>query len=210
MNISRACDYNIEQFWLDFKKSMTNFYMENNKSRPINYWSNKLNELQANKQYNLIELHIRDYMSLYAIDLLRTCSLYHTGILITNIKRWNALAANNSKFEIHSENNGPYINIIFLLLDIFNTITNKCISNNEEIINIFSMVELFIIHEDLTVFVDYSLKHNKPSIIDKINQFEAHNDNNNTINYIQNKYNIQLSPKISSKKIFNKIPKNEN
>jgi hypothetical protein len=207
--MEKAEDYFIEQFWLDFKKSMNNFYNEikNTIHRPINYWSNKLNELQKNKQYNLIEINIRDYMSLYAIDLLRTFSLYHTGILITNIKRWNAIA-NNSKFEMQiGVNSKHYINIVFLLLDLFNTLTNKCITYNEELAILFSMIELFIIHEDLSKFIDYAIKNNKPSIIDNINLFESQLNQNKTITYIENKYNIQLSPKMSAKKYINKINK---
>ncbi len=72
-------DYMIEEFWISFKKSMLNFYNEINiLSRPIISWSNKLNELQKNKEYMLIESNIRDYMSLYAIDLLRHNAYYHT------------------------------------------------------------------------------------------------------------------------------------
>jgi hypothetical protein len=203
--MEKAEDYFIEQFWLDFKKSMNNFYSEINSSnynRPINYWSNKLNELQKTKEYNLIEINIRDYMSLYAIDLLRTFSLYHTGILITNIKRWNTIAI-NSKFEMNTEH--KYINIVFLLIDIFNTFTNKCTTYNDELKIIFSMVELFVIYEDLTNIVDYAIKNNKPSIIDNINLFESQFNKSKTYKYIEDKYNIQLSPKISAKKIINKL-----
>ena len=206
-------DYFIEQFWLDFKKSMTNFYTEINGSnkniisRPINYWSNKLNELQKNKEYNLIESNIRNYMSLYAIDLLRTFALYHMGILITNIKRWNTIS--NKKFEMHYESKlksePRFINIVFLLIDIFNTLTNKCTKDNDELKLIFSMVELFIINEDLSSIIDYAVKHNKPSIIDNINLFESELNQIKTIKYIEDKYNIQLSPKMSAKKFINKL-----
>ncbi len=220
---------------------MSNFYSQNhinNFNRPITFWSNKLNELQKNKQYNLIEKNIRDYMSLYAIDLLRTFSLYHMGILITNIKRWNNIS-NNSKFEINNNlkqeprfetmyelrseprfetmyelrseprsepmSEPRFINIVFLLIDIFNTLTNKCIYENEELAVLFSMVELFIIHEDLSSIVDYAIKNNKPSIIDNINLFESQLNQHKTMKYIEDKYNIQLSPKISAKKFINKL-----
>jgi hypothetical protein len=207
-------DYYIEQFWIDLKKSMNNFYNEikNTIYRPINYWSDTLNELQKDKKYSLIESTIRDYMSLYAIDLLRTFSLYHTGILITNIKRWNTIAINN-KFEIQTYTNNNekhYINIVFLLLDLFNNLTNKCTTDNDELKIIFSMVELFIIHKDLTSLVDYAIKNNKPSIIDNINLFESQLNQTRTIKYIEDKYNIQLSPKISAKKFINKLTKIEN
>ena len=98
-----------------------------------------------------------------------------------------------------------YINIVFLLIDVFNNLTNKCITDNEELKIIFSMIELFIIHEDLSSIVDYAIKHNKPSIIDNINLFESQLNQTNTFKYIENKYNIQLSPKMSAKKFINKL-----
>ncbi len=90
-------------------------------------------------------------------------------------------------------------------MDIFNNLTNKCTTNNEELKILFSMVELFIIHEDLSSIVDYAIKNNKPSIIDNINLFESQNNQIKTYKYIETKYNIQLSPKMSAKKFINKL-----
>jgi hypothetical protein len=194
-------DYDIEHFWLDFKQSMNNFYKQHGiLSRPIIFWSNKLNELQKDEDYHLIEINIRDYMSLYAIDLLRHASTYHLGILITNIKRWNNIANNNSKFDIN--NSSKYINIVFLLIDLYYNLTNKLTLIDIDINSLFSMVELYIIHEDFKIFIDYAIKHNKPSVIDKINEFENQSHNHNSIKYIETKYNVKLSPKISARKIF--------
>lgn len=198
-------DHLIEEFWLLFKTSMINFYTEHKfLSRPIQYWSNNLNLLQRNKDYHNIEIHIRDYMSLYAIDLLRCNSIYHISILITNIKRWNNIS--HSRFEICDI---KYINIVFLLLDIYNMLTNKCMNQiDEEATILFSCIELYIIHEDFKNLIDYSINNNKPSIIDKINEYEYKNNStskNASILYIEKKYNLSLSPQISAKKIFNKI-----
>jgi len=200
-------DYHIEKFWLDFKQSMNNFYTCNNIiSRPIYFWSNNLNLLQKEKKYDLIETNIRDYMSLYAIDLLRLNAFYHIGILNTNIKRWNLITTTN-KFD---KCNLKYINIVFLLLDLYHVIN---INYNEEAsdLELFSMCELYIIHEDFTIFIDYAIKNNKPSIIDKINEYEFQNNKpgliNKSIKYIESTYNVQLSQKISAKKIFSQIKK---
>jgi hypothetical protein len=199
-------DYHIEQFWISFKTSMNNFYNTSKCSpRPINYWSEYLNKLQKNivdNDYNNIEINIRDYMSLYAIDLLRNNSEYHIGILNTNIKRWNIIST--SRFEFCDS---KYINIVFLLLDIYDLLI-KC-EQKHEIEILFSMVEIYIIHEDLKTFIDYAIKYNKPSIIDKILKFEEDHNKNSIktpgIKYIENIYNVELSPKMSAKKIFNKI-----
>ncbi len=197
-------DHLIEEFWLLFKQSMNNFYNDNIYiNRPIKYWSDNLNKLQINKDYQNIEINIRDYMSLYAIDLLRTNSNYNAGILITNIKRWNNISCN--KFDICDV---KYINIVFLLLDIYNILTNKCLNKIDKDAEIlFSTIELYIIHEDFKNFIDYAIEHNKPSIIDKINEYENKDNNgkNACILYLENKYNLNLSPKISARKILNQI-----
>ncbi len=192
-------DYHIEQFWLSFKTSMDNFYKEYKCSpRPIIFWSNYLNELQKNHDYHNIEINIRDYMSLYAIDLLRNNSIYHIGILNTNLKRWNKIST--KRFEFCES---KYINTVFLLLDIYDILI-QC-NQNHEIEILYSMVEIYIIHEDFRIIIDYAIKYNKPSIIDKIIVFEYEHNKNNTIEYIQKKYNVELAPKMSAKKIFSKI-----
>ncbi len=205
MNINP--DYDIEEFWLDFKRSMMNFYNDNsNVKRPIQLWSDKLNELQKNKEYSEIEINIRDYMSLYAIDLLRTYADYHIRILITNIKRWNNIANDSCRFD---KSDSKYINIVFLLIDIYNTLTNKCTTTNKNIYALFSMVEIYIIHEDFRLFIDYAITNNKPGIIDKIKEFENDNNTNTSMKYIETKYNIILSPKMCAKKIIQRIESNK-
>ena len=57
---------------------MINFYSETKINRPLNLWSNNLNELQKEKQYNKIEENIRDYISLYAIDLIKSMNKYQS------------------------------------------------------------------------------------------------------------------------------------
>ncbi len=206
-NIDNNPDYHIEQFWLSFKKSMDNFYEEYKcLSRPISFWSHYLNELQKRRDYPNIEINIRDYLSLYAIDLLRNNASYHIGILNTNIKRWNNISI--KRFEYCDS---KYINTVFLLLDMYEILI-KC-SQNHEIETLYSMVEIYIIHQDFKIFIDFAIKHNKPGIIDKILKYEEeHNMHSNTKNtsiiYIEKNFNVELSPKISAKKIFNKINHN--
>ncbi len=202
-NINYQQDYYIEQFWLDFKQSMNNFYfIYKILSRPINIWSNKLNELQKNHKYLLIETNIRDYISLYAIDVLRFHDNYHMGILITNIKRWNTLANKMNNFETTDT---KYINTVFLLIDIYNSFTNKCTFMNDDIIYLFSTVEYYILYENFTEFIDYAIKNNKPGVIDKINSNTKSSSSIDCREYIEDKYNVKLSPKISGRKILDLI-----
>ena len=43
-------DYELEEFYLSFKQSMINFYKHHTFTRPINDWSNRLNDLQSKKK----------------------------------------------------------------------------------------------------------------------------------------------------------------
>ena len=65
-------DYIVEQFWYGFKQSMINFYVIIIKDYShIISWSIVLNKMKQNKEYNMIELKIREYMSQYAFDLIK-------------------------------------------------------------------------------------------------------------------------------------------
>ena len=64
--MEKNIDYDIEQYWYGFKKSMNNFYDScNGLNRPIEKWSYFLNTCQKNKDYNKIEEYIIYYISLY-------------------------------------------------------------------------------------------------------------------------------------------------
>jgi hypothetical protein len=171
MSSSPKPDHDIEQFWLAFKKSMHNFYsLTGDKAmptRPIGYWSDRLNRLQKAAKYETIEHNIYNFMTLYGIDLLRVGNRYHLAILITNIKRWNKIAA---KYPFHDRDGGESrCNLIFILLEIVNNFI-KC---GLEFENLFSDIELYLIHEDYTNLLDFAVKHNKPVIIDKLMAFDS-------------------------------------
>jgi hypothetical protein len=192
-------DHHIEEFWLNFKNSMNNFYTATKSiSRPIALWSDNLNNLQKNKQYDIIEKCIRDYISLYAIDILRCHANYYFNILYTNIKRWNVIS---QKYHFTLDDNS-YHNVVFMLIDIYHSVTIKGSYIDDNIINIFSMVELYIINNDFTILITYAIEHNKPSIIDKLNKFDDIN------HIIETTYNIIVPSKSCGKKIISLI-KNE-
>ena len=113
-------DKNIEYFLLNFKISMNNFFKAVNQTNyQVVLWSEYLNMLQSNKDYQKIEIKIREYMSEYAIKLMKEGNCYHMGILITNIKRWNKISE-NCNFE-----SDKYYNIIFVLIDIYKSLKNE-------------------------------------------------------------------------------------
>ncbi len=198
-------DHDIEQFWLAFKQSMLNFYgltgEKTMPTRPISDWSERLNRLQKAAKYETIEHNIYNFMTLYGIDLLRVGDRYHLSILITNIKRWNKIAA---KYPFHDMDGGESkCNLIFILLDIVNNFI-KC---GLEFENLFSDIELYLIHEDYTNLLDFAIKHNKPVIIDKLMAFDRLAVVNSLNTYWHLGLEISNDYKIAGKKIIELISK---
>ena len=184
-------DKKIEEFWLLYKQSMINYYT-NQKciSRPIKEWSEKLNYYQSKKNYTEIEKHILNYISLYAIDLMRDNNGYHMNILITNIKRWKRLS--KSYNTIIKENS--YYNIIFLLIDIYKSIMNEKLNDN--LVIIFSQVELIILYNDFSELVKFAVENSKPSILTKISKYC------NIDSILYEYYNITNKNKISYRRLL--------
>ena len=165
--MDKEIDHELEEFYLNFKQSMINFYQKHTFSRPILEWSLRLNELQKKKDYGKIQTLIVKIISLYAIDLMKTCDSYNTGILETNIKRFNRISVSTLK-------NGEYTielieydnNIVFLLFDIFRTaIRNESL---DDLKPLFVQVELYLLYEDYTPLIEYAIKNNKLNILDKL------------------------------------------
>ncbi len=163
-------DHDIEQFWLSFKQSILNFYGITEHRilrRPIEKWSDNLNELQREKRYAEIEESIKHYISLYAMDLIRCCSHYHINILNTNIKRWNKVAANHKC--LHEDDKKTYFNCVFMLLDICYMLMGQ---ENTDVKELFSQYELCVLNDDYTPFIKYAVEHNKVGMLDKLLKYD--------------------------------------
>ena len=185
-------DYHIEKFWLSFKDSMGNFYKFLKVRRPIDEWSEQLNRLQKNKKYLVIEEKIRNYMCLYAIDLMRLDWIGHdSDILKTNIKRWNKI----SSCHLNIQSNNKYHNVVFVLFDIYCSLVNR--KDNKEILKVFSEVELFIVYQDFTSLIEFAVKTKMYSIIDKLYQYC------DISKKIKDIYNIEEIPTLKTKKLVN-------
>ena len=98
-------DNEIEEFYINFRNSMFNFYKEHSFTRPLKQWSDKLNAYQKQQDYELIEETIIKIISLYACDLMRVGSDYNVNILNSNIKRWNRISKNNISSSKPMQNN---------------------------------------------------------------------------------------------------------
>ena len=187
-------DYEIEQFWLGLKDSMINFYTNKTLKRPIHKWSKYLNILQKKEKYEDIEINIRNYISLYGIDLMRHMDFYHFGILKTNIKRWNNISYH---YGFNNEESKKYYNIIFLLIDIYEKLYNKL--SEDDFTEFSTEIELLIIYEDFNSLIDICVKYKLESIIDKLSNYI------DVLKILNTKYNLNLKHYISGKKLFKLI-----
>lgn len=196
MNELNLPDYEIEQYWNSYKKSIINFYNQNKQfvNCPIYDWCINLNNLQKQEKYIEIEYYIREYISIYAIDLIKICDLYHINILVTNIKRWNKIT---EKYKI-SISKSKYYNFVFLLIDIIYSFRND-IDNLSNIKKCFINVEDIINNNNYKVLVKLSIDINKPSIIDKLLKYD-----NSIYLIIEELYDLPHNSikNLSSKKIF--------
>lgn len=183
-------DYEMEQFYIGFRDSMRNFYTQHSFTRPLSVWSHKLNLLQSKKQFTEIRETIIKIISLYATDLMRTNDGYNAGILETNIKRWNKINGENISNS----------NIVFVLLSIFISLIKRG-KDLPDYSYLFYQVELYLLYEDFTGLVEYSVTNNVPSITDKLLKFKPE-----IIDSITEMYDLDKLPgKISSKKLFQLI-----
>jgi hypothetical protein len=159
-----AIDFEIEEFYLGFKTSMINFYRNHSFKRPIKEWSITLNQLQKQKKYVEIQDKIKNIISLYAIDIMRTYDIYNMGILITNIKRWNRISEKYIDLTGTKE-----INIVFILLDIFNSLCTKDTNDCE---HLFIQIELYLLYKDFTELIKFSVENNRFSVLDKLINYD--------------------------------------
>ena len=188
-------DKYIEEFWINYKKSMVNYYNKTSSNkRPIDYWSSVLNDFQEKSKYKEIEHHILNYMSLYAIDLMKNTDNYDMRILITNIKRWKKI----SDCFINLTKTNEYYNIIFLLIDIYKSLMDEDL---KDIKLIFSQIELIIIYKDFRDLIKFAFNNKKPSILTKINYYCDVNK------ILKEEFNIDNKSNLSFKKLLLNIHK---
>ena len=184
----------LESFWKDVTQSMMNFYQRynNSRSRPVHLW-----QQQFDKQ------HMTAYLCLYAMDVLRHQCNYSMGILVSNLKRWKVVQGKDNEHE-----NGTNNEMVFLLVDIYNTLTKGCcvpLSKDLETQHLFAAVELYLLNSNyLTTLVDYALKHNKQSVLERLCVYCQHHGLFDIYTYIESKYypRVKLQHGMCAKKIL--------
>lgn len=196
-------DFHIEDFWYGFKQSMINFYYLIKKyDFKINEWSNILNILKKNKEYNQIESNIREYMSYYAFDLIKYGeTTYHYEILVTNIKRWNKIS-NLYNFENSTKHNK--ILIIFL---IFLDIKKDNNDNSNDFLKTLEPIEEILENNKFDKFIVYALFHKKIKILKKLEEIPEF-DLYNQISIMFPTFKINYTQDISMKKLCKLFRKN--
>lgn len=188
-------DYNIELFWYGFKQSMINFYNKQEYYEYINTWSDILNILKKDKKYDIIELKIREYMSLYAFDLIKNnrVSYYHDDILISNIKRWNKIS-NTFNFS-----NSVIYSRIMIVFMIYLEIKKM---NNYDFLESLESIEKNLENNNFDVFIIFALKNNKVKLLELLKKIP----NYDLIENIQRLYpDIKINKTMSMVKLLNKI-----
>lgn len=87
-------DKDIEFFWLCFKKSIINMfkYIKTENPLPLVEWSDILNNLQKQKNYQQIQINITEYIKQYSYYIIKYAPQYHLLIFKSNINRWNKLS----------------------------------------------------------------------------------------------------------------------
>lgn len=185
-------DYEMEQFYIGFRNSMSNFYKRHSFTRPLNQWSDKLNSLQKQEKFDEIRETIIKIISLYATDLMRTSDGYNAGILETNIKRWNRITGVNISGS----------NIVFVLFNIFTSLV-KNVKDLPDFNYLFYQVELYLLYSDFSGLIEYSVTNNIPSIIDKLLKFKPELMKEILVSY--NLEPIKGKGKLSAKKLFQLI-----
>lgn len=160
-------DYQIEDFWYGFKKSMVNFYKSCGlKVRDVELWSDELNKYKADKNYSLIEESIKEYITCYAIDVMKNGKHdenIHSPILLTNIKRWNKIS---NKF--HFGDSSKYKNLI-ILFEAYCCVKRKLNKNLDPILNLFIDIDELILTEYVHLFI-ISLQLEQHKMLDSIIQ----------------------------------------
>jgi hypothetical protein len=144
---------------------MINFYGENEKKKnEIQKMSEKLNKYKSEKNYSLIESSIKEYIAIYAINIMeneKNNETHHSSILMTNIKRWKKIS---NKFHFENSENNEYINILF---EAYICLKKKNDSKLYELLEMFKNIKKLITDDCINLCI-LSLKLGQCKVIDLI------------------------------------------
>lgn len=191
----------LKQFWQEVVvQSMGNFYQRYNGGleRPILQWDAHVKTLNDQEDLQDLQETIHEYLTLFAIDVLRRQCTYTLGILVSNLKRWHLLTSSSSQGHI-----------VFFLVELYQTLTKAAAASREEEGDLrlfFSDVELFLLNHSTrhwAALVDYAITHRKPGMLEKLRVFcEQHVLLFDIYVHIEAKYGVKLQDGMCAKKIL--------
>ena len=200
-------DSEIEEFWMTFKCCLFNFYKYCNINIDITEFSNKLNILQAKRDYTEIEYSIQ----ILTIDLIKLLFnkirslkkdshyIYHFRIIVTNLKRWIKIREKRLFLPDPIETENDY----FLLVKLLNS-QLKRIERGEDIddlIYFFEICSKYVHDKDYQFIVDYALEKKQSQMLKIVNNvFDV-------VHYINEKYDTNFHNNMSTDKIIKKLSK---
>jgi hypothetical protein len=194
-------DYMIELYWFGFKQSMINFYITiPRKYEHITLWSNTLNHYKSQKDYNNIELCIRDFMSFYSFDLIKYSKkdIFHNNIFIKNIKRWNDISESMNFNTSIKHSKIVILFMIYLHLKVLEAF---------DFLNELQPIEELLENNNYDAFIIYSINNNRSSILELVKKIPEYNIYDN----IKRLYpNVNINNNLSLIKIIQYIKKNLN
>jgi hypothetical protein len=162
------------------------------------------------KKYSDIENNIRNYISLYSLDLIKySDSIYHDSILVSNIKRWDKIS-NMFNFE-----KSPKHNKIIQLFHIFLTLKENEVSKEQiklyiDKLNIYEITndnidDIILDHKEnyYDDFIIYALNNNKPRILELLKIINSNKLKNDITRLYPNfKFNINSKMIKNCRRLF--------
>lgn len=163
-------DREIEEFWLTFKDSSSEFLTQEQKYE-MDELSDKLNNFKRLKQYYQIESYIKNHLEIVGFRILEQNNYYRANHLITNIKRWikitDKLTWDNKSCNKISDLN----NVFYCLLSIYIGIHKKKIpaeGYRKEILDLIIQYSRTKDDKIINELVNISIKNNIDGYIEKL------------------------------------------
>ena len=196
--LDKARDKYFEVVWIGMKTAVKNTFYQIQIEAPVdlNEVSEKLNKLQLEKDYTIIERTI-----LYAISdicrqfIIHKIDVYNCHILDVQIKRWNKVTNNYQFFEKHDIRYVLENCILFYIY--YKVLTNSV--KYKHLLELFNHTDSIPKIEDI---IDISLLQNYPIILDKCNNYMC------VSTYINSKYGTTFFKNTNGKKIIVKLKDN--
>ena len=202
-------DEKLEEFWIQCKQSMKNYYtFINSSSHHIQEdWSSQLNTLQKLEKYDKIEYHIHHYLTLYLKDIVSYSEryslehrLYHFKILYTNLQRWHKLRY----FNIFKEKDI----LLFIFAELINSSIKKTTIKKPHLKNtststyilhfIENQIPYYLEHQEsineediIHETIDFCIRTKQGHLLNKINKYTS--PYYQISKYIEEKYQILFS-----------------